>query len=429
LKGLASWKGGKLTEYQELAGQYVDALIEDREGTVWASGSTPTGRLCAIRQSRVQCYGDDGSLGPAVESLYEDSGGNVWVGASTGLWRWKPGPPKRYPASGPVSSQRALIEDDKGALLISARSGMRQLVDGRVEAYRVRGAGRLTIRTLLRDRDGGLWMGSLGGGLVHVHAGRTDVFTESDGLSGDTVSNFFEDREANIWVATSGGLDRFREVAVTTFTAKQSLSADNVGAVLADEDGSVWIGTGNGLNRWTNGRIIVPRTASGRRDGKFDGLNPHALFQDDRGRIWVSTFGGIGYLESGHFVSVSGVPGGVVRSIVEDTAGDLWIASQDAGLLRVSPANEVQQFPWAKLGHKDFALTLAADAVHGGLWLGFYQGGIAYLADGQVRASYAAADGLSTRQGRRGLGGHRGRAESVEKRQRRHADAQERIAL
>ena len=145
LKGLASWNGSKLTEYPELAGRYVDALIEDRDGTVWASGSTPTGRLCAIQKSGVQCYGDDGSLGPYVESLYEDSQGNVWVGAATGLWRWKPGPPKSYPASGPLSRPQEVAEDDKGALLICGMNGLRQLVDGKIEQYPVpRAARRIT---------------------------------------------------------------------------------------------------------------------------------------------------------------------------------------------------------------------------------------------------------------------------------------------
>src|SRR5262249_13058253 len=31
-KGLSSWKGGKLTQYSELAGQAVFRLLEDREG-------------------------------------------------------------------------------------------------------------------------------------------------------------------------------------------------------------------------------------------------------------------------------------------------------------------------------------------------------------------------------------------------------------
>jgi signal transduction histidine kinase len=46
------------------------------------------------------------------------------------------------------------------------------------------------------------------------------------------------------------------------------------------------------------------------------------------------------------------------------------------------------------LGHKDVAMALAADPLQGGLWLGFFQGGVAYWKDGQVRASYTAASGL-----------------------------------
>src|SRR5262249_25540784 len=36
LGGLASWKDGKLTSHRELSGTFVDALLEDREGTIWA---------------------------------------------------------------------------------------------------------------------------------------------------------------------------------------------------------------------------------------------------------------------------------------------------------------------------------------------------------------------------------------------------------
>jgi ligand-binding sensor domain-containing protein len=35
-KGLASWKDGKLTTYSELNGSRIFALLEDRNGTVWA---------------------------------------------------------------------------------------------------------------------------------------------------------------------------------------------------------------------------------------------------------------------------------------------------------------------------------------------------------------------------------------------------------
>src|SRR5215469_14990798 len=66
-KGLASWKDGKLAHYAELDGRFIFAILEDREGTVWASGfQVPNGRLCAIQNASVHCYGDDGSLGWGV---------------------------------------------------------------------------------------------------------------------------------------------------------------------------------------------------------------------------------------------------------------------------------------------------------------------------------------------------------------------------
>ena len=54
----------------------------------------------------------------------------------------------------------------------------------------------------------------------------------------------------------------------------------------------------------------------------------------------------------------------------------------------------VERIPWARLGRRQPASALLHDAVRGGLWLGFRDGGFAYFRDGQLRASYAGAEGL-----------------------------------
>ena len=311
-----------------------------------------------------------------------------------GVWRWKPDPPKFYPLPDEPDSIQSFIESDDGTLLVATRGGIMRLVDGKAGAYPLPGSvPQFQTQRFLRDRDGGLWIGTRERGLVHLHHGRTDVFSQSAGLSGDDVMSLFEDREGNIWVATSDGLDRFRDFAVTTFTGSQGLSNAQVWSVLAARDGSVWFGTLGGLNRWSNGQITIPRTGSAKRDGKLNGFYPNSLFQDVRGRVWVSTLNGVGYLENDRFIH-SGVPGGNVHGFAEDTRGNLWIAHQDLGLLRMSGGNEVQRIPWATIGHKDQASALAADPLKGGLWIGFYLGGIAYFMDGQVRASYGLSDGL-----------------------------------
>jgi signal transduction histidine kinase/ligand-binding sensor domain-containing protein len=418
--GLASWKGGKLTRYVELDGQSVWALLEDREGTVWAGGQAePLARLCAIRSGKVQCYGKDGRFGQFIESLFEDRGGNLWVGGITGLWRWKPGPPKLYPMP---DSVQALMEGDKGALVVAMPTGFRQLVEGKPEAYPLPATGRrFTARVILRDRDGGLWIGTKDRGLVHVHQGRTDLFERSDGLSGDFIERLFEDREGNIWVATIDGLDRFRDLAVPTISVKQGLSNAIAGSVLAARDGSVWLGTVDGLNRWEDGRMTVYRgrtgklitggakgeqelrglgTASGPaslrdvREITGSGLPDDAiesLFQDFQDQIWVSTHRGFALLENGRFTPVSSVPGGV-QSIAGDSAGNLWL-SQPESLFHLRGGKVVERIPWAKLGREDHARAMLADPLRGGLWLGF-QRGVAYFKDGRIRASYTTADGL-----------------------------------
>jgi len=436
-KGLASWKDGKLTEYRELAGQVVDVVVEDREGTIWAGGyAGSVGRLCAIQSGTAQCYGDDGRLGLWVASLYEDTRGNLWVGAQTGLWRWKPGPPKLYPMPFPLiaTSSQTLNESDDGALLIATQTGIRKLVDGKAEAYSLPGTGprRFKALRMFRDSNGGLWIGTTDRGLLHVHEGRTDVFAQSDGLSGDYINKFFEDREGNVWVATVNGLDRFRDFAVPTISARQGLSNAIVWSVLGARDGSVWLGTPDGLNRWNNGQITIYRKRGAQAgSGTKHELEPNvrevadsglldngveSLFQDDDGRIWAFTERGAAYFENGRFIPVTTnhahvenghprqgqvtavlalvAPSAQVHSITGDSSGNLWISDQHQGLFHLLGESVVERIPWAKLGRKDWAMVLTAGPVPGGLWLGFSQGGVAYFKDGKVRESYSGLDGL-----------------------------------
>jgi len=393
-QGLASWKDAKLTQYPELAGRQVAALLEDRAGTIWVgtghvSVSEIPGELCAVQGDHTHCYGQDGRFGQEVYSLYEDTRGNLWAGTAKGLWRWKPGPPKLYPVPNEVPEFMGLAEDENGVLLINMPGGLRQLVNGRVEPYPLLDGRKFSSGTLLRDRDGGLWIATHGRGLLHVHKGKTDVFTQSDGLSGEWITNLFEDREGDIWVATLDGLDRFRDFAVPTISVKQGLSDALVVSVLAARDGSVWLGTQDGLNQWREGNITIYRNQSGLPDDSVG-----SLFQDDTGRIWVSTDGGVAYFDKGRFTHVRGVPGELANSITEGSPGNLWISDQNQGLFHLRGGSVVEQIPWAKLGHKDWAVTSLHDSVRDGLWLGFEYGGVAFFKDDRIRASYTDADGL-----------------------------------
>ena len=200
-----------------------------------------------------------------------------------------------------------IAEDADGALLIGTHGGIRRFVKGKTEPYSLAGTVQQFQTTkLLRDRDGGLWIGTSDRGVIHARQRTTDVFGPSVGLSGNDVAILFEDREGDVWVSTVNGLDRFRDLAVATLTLKGGLSNTGVASVLAARDGGVWIASYDGLNRWSNGQI----SAFGGRVGKLNGLAPHSLFQDSHGRIWLATAGAFGHLKNSRFIPVDRIPGG-----------------------------------------------------------------------------------------------------------------------
>jgi signal transduction histidine kinase/ligand-binding sensor domain-containing protein len=386
--GLASWKDGRLISYPELAGQLVDALTEDAQGTVWAGTiGIPNGRLCAIRGT-VQCIGQGGGLGNGVFSLYEDHG-TLWVGAATGLWRWTPGTPARYAT--PTWTVLDMIKRNDGPLLLATTGGVQQFAGETFQAYPLSGVeSRLGARRLLRDGDGSVWIGTQSRGLLHVHQGRVDLFTPSQGLSGDSVSALYEDREGNIWVGTNEGLDRFRELAVSTVSRPQGFPTGMAVSVLPTRDGSVWVGSAAGVTRWKDGRPTVYRTGDGLPDDRIT-----TLFEDSSGRLLLSTFGGMAMFDHGRFARIRALSfTRIIYNIVEQPAGSFWLTAQQHGLIHFEGEDVVARIPWSAIGHDDHATALVGDPARNGLWIGFYNGGIALFSDGAIRASYGAADGL-----------------------------------
>jgi PAS domain S-box-containing protein len=411
LNGLASWKNGAFTRHTQLEQAYVLSLIEDSQQTIWigTSGKSNKGRLCASRGGKIDCL-DDGAFGETVDATYQDHEGNLWVAGQTGLWRWSPGPPIRYQFPSGEVEVNALLEGDTGGLMIAANDGLKQLVSGTIEELKLPGVtGQSWSSRFLGDRDGSLWIGT-DRGLVHVHHGIVDRFRAVDGLSGDRVSALFQDREGSIWVATANGLDRFREYAIPTLTSSQGLSSSDIYAVQAMPDGSVWVATTDGLNHWQSTRVVVYR--SGRDFAKSSpaaGAAPQtsrlitqisnsglegttrSLNLDDDGRLWAVSDRGVFYLDHERFLRVPEL-GGNTSSTLGDGRGNVWILEKNR-VFFWSPDRPLREISLPQFSQNTIRTELA-DPATGGLWLGFFQGGLVYVEDGKIVRSYGEENGF-----------------------------------
>src|SRR5262245_12750352 len=185
VRGLSRWDGRRLTQYAQLNGNQIGKLLEDRDGTLWATVVSLGARwtLCEIRNGDAQCSGQDGGAGADAMGLFEDRQGILWVGTGDGLWQWKPGPRKFFPLAYQPNGFQGLTEADDGGLLVSSGGAIRRFAEGQTEMVLPLPPSGARSDRLLRDRDGGMWIGTSDLGLLHLRVGVSDGFTAADGLS------------------------------------------------------------------------------------------------------------------------------------------------------------------------------------------------------------------------------------------------------
>lgn len=391
--GLFHWKGQELTLYPEVRG-FVSAILERANGEIWFTdyGSFSASAVCQVVIDQVRCYGkEDEFSGPTT--LAEGIEGNLWIGTNEGLVCWKPGLPTFY---GPVGLKgnksvgvSAIVPAQGNSLwvgmAVAGRGlGLQQLIRNSWKTFitpQLDGS-TLQVTALLLDRQNSLWVGTETQGIYRIRGRQVDHFRRSDGLSSDTVfqSGLFEDREGNIWVTTSLGLDCFRDLRVTTFTSREGLTVDEVDAVLASRDGTVWVGGPRALDAISpdNGFSVKPQR-------NLPGSQVTALLEDHRGQLWVGIDNDLFVNKEGNFhrvVRERNRPVGFVVGMTEDVDHNVWAETRGTPreLLRIQGLRVVEEFPAPQM---PTARTLAADP-GGGIWLGLGSGDLARYVHGRL---------------------------------------------
>lgn len=394
--GLARWHGGNLTVYAR-AGRF-SSLLEDRQGTIWAGHTRITPEvppLCRFRRGEFRCFrfADEHRI-PYVGSLYEDRQGHLWIGGQAGVCRFREQSPdcfviRELAPLGDKSVIGLLGEDADGSLWAgTGPTGVFRLSAGRWTRLPDRQVSPTGV--MITDRDGGEWLGTENNGILRRVEGRTEHFSRIDGLSGDRVNYFCEDREGNVWVATTSGLDRFRDLKVATLTSREGLPGGDIGAVTAARDGSVWMAERRALIHWEKSGLSYFDASRG-----LPGSSPTSLLEDSRGRLWVGVDNGLAWRKHGRFFPLrmpDGSAVGLVRSMAEDGEGNLWVVTTHPGrpLVRVRDRRVAEVLSAEELAGRQI-MAITADAEEG-VWIGFVGSELARYRQGKFEPQGSFGD-------------------------------------
>jgi ligand-binding sensor domain-containing protein len=254
--------------------------------------------------------------------------------------------------------------------------------------------GKIGVRALLRDRDRNLWVATDANGLYRIHGETVDHFGKADGLSSDSVTGFYEDREGILWVTTTNGIDSFTDRNVNTFSKAEGLTADLVISVMASRDGTVWLSNPGSLDYIRNGEAFSIRSGA-----SLPGFQVTSLLEDHAGQIWVGVDDGLFLYKDHHFRPLpepNHRPLGMVTGITEDVDGNIWAecSSRPRKLVRIRDFHVQEEFSSSQVpvGH-----SLAADP-KGGIWVATVAGDLARIQNGAVRTFPLKLTGSYPRQ-------------------------------
>jgi signal transduction histidine kinase/ligand-binding sensor domain-containing protein len=357
----------------------VLGLAQDAAGAIWAAG---TGGLARLEGNRWRLVGEEWNFpGKSAAAVFRDRQGTLWVATEDTIVSLPKGA-RSFQETGihiGLVDQIAQASDGKLWMAEVTRS-VRPIPLGNRESANDETEVRVGSHAILFDREGALWITTIGDGMRRVSSpdqfigkpGRfsddVEAFSSKDGLSNDFVRSIFQDREGNIWVGTTDGLDRFRKTNLVPirlpFPAQDS-------TLVAGDAGDFWV-AGEGLDRIHGASAI--KEGDPRKMGYI-----FTSYRAPAGDIWWAAVGGIFHLSKGHLSRVP-LPDGVDTSNVEtiqmteDRSGMLWAAVARDGLHYLSK-NAWKRFDVADesaLGTPTAAFTDAT----GRLWFGYDDGSV-----------------------------------------------------
>jgi len=316
------------------------------------------------REGKISHLGDaGGKLVGSVQCWLEDHEGNLWLGLNEGgLARLRP---RIFHAVWPdagVDSKvaRAVCQDERGVLWFG--SGSRQVwrwADGAFTNFTPTNTSYFEDTKVCPAGDGVLWVGSVQNGLLRLH--NSEFTRPFDSRTIGTVArSLLRDRQGELWIGSEFGLFRYDETSgLKTFTRTDGFTPAYVLSLAEDTNGDLWCGTALGeLRRMHAGQFTSFRppdsltdAATLRAASTADPMVEHnrgalsggerfwALHFDADGALWIGSLGG-GLLrfkdgKFTRFTTHEDLPSEHVNQILEDNHDQLWLGTR-AGVVRVS---------------------------------------------------------------------------------------------
>ncbi len=353
--GAIKYDGTHFTFYTENEGLLYNYLLkaeEDKDGNIWFS--TNGMGVSVFDGKSFQHYNNEVGVNlDYVWSILRDKKGNIWLG----------------------THRNSIIKFDGEQFWQLLRNG---------ESISE------IILSIAEEDDGNIWFGTFGDGIFKYDGKTFKNYSEKDGISSNDIMSVIGDRKGNLWLGTNGGgITRFNKKSFTHFTKDNGLTANITVGIVKDSEENIWIGSrGDGVLKYDG--VNFEKYAE---DEGLEGNAFFAIMEDSKQNMWFGSynFGGITKLTDHSFVNYNIPDFGMVRTIIEDSEGDIWVCSESYGVVKYSNGSFFRYGFEQKTGSKGIWSAITDQA--GNVWFGTAGGGVVKY-DGISFINYTTKEGL-----------------------------------
>lgn len=295
-----------------LSGNAVREICEDQHGNLWI-GTEDAGLNKLDRRNGTITHflptGANGSISYSNIHGLLAKGDELWIGTfehGLDIMNIRTGKvTKRFPGQTNSNQLRSnffvvIYQTRAGDIFAGTRQGLYRYNEATQQLDAVAEIpSDCFIHSIAEDKDGTVWVGTLGNGLFYLAGGRSGNITSRRGnragLSSNSVTTIFESFQNELWIGTEGGgLCKFNRTdsSFTHLTLKEGFPSNTIFKILEDKNQRLWISTSNGLVAYApgSGAIDIYTTANGLLSNQF---NYNSGYQDGSGKMYFGSAKGL----------------------------------------------------------------------------------------------------------------------------------------
>lgn len=297
-EGISFFNGADFRNYKVgsgLSNQIVISSATDREGNIWFG--TYAGGVNLFLGAYFENFSTEQNLPNNLVTSITEFRGRIWIGmyggGITSLHNMQ------FDDMGvnshlPDNQVYKLFTDSKNRMWIGMRDGLAIIDENGVNVISDEIFPFRRVRDIMETRDGHYWISTYENGIVFYDGKSVTQYHEENGLADNTVLGSVEGDDGSVWIATYGGVSRFKEGEFHSFGIQEGLPNNGVMNIMKDAEGTIWVSTFGGI-AWFNGLKFSNITVA---DGLPDRIG-YFIKQSRDGHYWIGSTKGIIRFDAG----------------------------------------------------------------------------------------------------------------------------------